>query len=75
MTTPEEIAGLVAYLVSPEAANLTGQVVTMDGGAEISMSMDKFMHFLVTRKSPLLSDSKKGEAGADEGKHGKGGGR
>ena len=77
MTTPEEIAGLAAYLVSPEAANLTGQVIAMDGGAEISMSMDKFMHFLVTRKSPLLSGSQKGGAGADDAgeKDGKGGGR
>ena len=62
MTTPEEIAGLVVFLVSPAAANLTGQVVTVDGAAALSMSMDKFMHFLVTRKSPLLSGKKEGRA-------------
>ncbi|MFI1970496.1 3-oxoacyl-ACP reductase family protein [Streptomyces cinnamoneus] len=30
--TPEEIAGLVAYLVSPEAAYITGATLTADGG-------------------------------------------
>jgi 3-oxoacyl-[acyl-carrier protein] reductase len=64
MTTPEEIAGLVAFLISPAAANLTGQVITMDGAAALSMSMDKFMHFLVTRKSPLLPGEKDGKTGA-----------
>ena len=30
--SPPEIAGLVAYLVSPEARNVTGQAVVIDGG-------------------------------------------
>ncbi len=31
----EEIAGLVAYLVSPEAANITGATIDIDGGMTI----------------------------------------
>jgi 3-oxoacyl-[acyl-carrier protein] reductase len=30
--TPEEIAGLVAYLASPEAAYVTGASLNIDGG-------------------------------------------
>ncbi|MFC7819091.1 MULTISPECIES: 3-oxoacyl-[acyl-carrier-protein] reductase [unclassified Streptomyces] len=30
--TPEEVASLVSYLVSPQAAYITGQVVRIDGG-------------------------------------------
>jgi len=32
MGTPEDIAGVVAYLVSPAAAYITGQVLVVDGG-------------------------------------------
>ncbi|KAH7339738.1 NAD(P)-binding protein [Rhizoctonia solani] len=32
ITSPEEIAGLVSFLVSPAARNITGQVVSIDGG-------------------------------------------
>ncbi|CAE6476299.1 unnamed protein product [Rhizoctonia solani] len=31
-STPEQIAGLVAFLVSPAAANITGQCISVDGG-------------------------------------------
>jgi 3-oxoacyl-[acyl-carrier protein] reductase len=31
--TPEDIAGLVAYLLSDDAAYVTGQVIHADGGA------------------------------------------
>ena len=33
VTTPEEVAGLVAYLASPEAAQINGEAILMDGGS------------------------------------------
>jgi NAD(P)-dependent dehydrogenase (short-subunit alcohol dehydrogenase family) len=33
--TPEEIAGVVAYLLGPDAAYVTGQVLPADGGASV----------------------------------------
>jgi len=32
MGTPEDIAGMVAFLASEEAAYITGQVIRLDGG-------------------------------------------
>ncbi|CAE7196931.1 unnamed protein product [Rhizoctonia solani] len=32
ITLPEDIAGLVAFLISPAAKNITGQAILMDGG-------------------------------------------
>lgn len=43
MSAPQDIAELVAYLVSDAARNLTGQVIAHDGGAGISMATDEFM--------------------------------
>src|SRR6185503_10616127 len=33
--TPEELAGLAAFLMSPRAAWMTGEVVTLDGGEHL----------------------------------------
>jgi 3-oxoacyl-[acyl-carrier protein] reductase len=54
MTTPEEIAELVLFLISPAASNLTGQVIPIDGGAATTMPMDKFMQAMLSKKSKTL---------------------
>ena len=30
--TPEDVAALVSFLVSPSARNITGQIIAVDGG-------------------------------------------
>jgi NAD(P)-dependent dehydrogenase (short-subunit alcohol dehydrogenase family) len=34
--TPDEIAGLIAYLVSPAAAWVTGDTISIDGGRHLT---------------------------------------
>ena len=38
--TAEEVAGLLAYLLSPEAAFFCGSVVFMDGGSDAATRAD-----------------------------------
>jgi hypothetical protein len=54
MTTPEEIADLTVFLSSSSAGNITGQVICLDGGAEMSISMDRFMLGFLAKKSATL---------------------
>ncbi len=35
LVSPQDVAGLVAFLCSPEASMIRGQVITMDGGASL----------------------------------------
>lgn len=50
MTRPEEIAELALFLSSPAAANINGQVICVDGGADITISMDHFMYDYLSKK-------------------------
>ena len=54
MTTPEEIADLIVFLSSSGAGNINGQVICVDGGAEMSISMDRFMIGFLAKKSATL---------------------
>lgn len=54
MTSPEEIAELVLFISSEAAGNMNGQVIRLDGGAAIEMSMDQFMRDFLVKKSPFI---------------------
>ncbi|UCG65485.1 MAG: SDR family oxidoreductase [Deltaproteobacteria bacterium] len=56
MTTPEEIAELLLFICSSTLSNINGQVICVDGGAEISISMDSFMLDFLTGKSSILKE-------------------
>lgn len=53
MTTPEQIAQLVLFLISPAANNMTGQLIPIDGAASTTMAMDNFMHRMIMEKQSL----------------------
>lgn len=50
MSSPEDLAELVAYMVSDAGRNLTGQVIAHDGGSGISMATDEYMREMAQRK-------------------------
>lgn len=50
MTRPEEIAELALFLSSPSASNINGQVIGIDGGAEITTNLDLYMASYLTKK-------------------------
>lgn len=52
MTLPEDIAELVFFLSGNAAKNINGEVIRMDGGALVNMSIDSFMLDFLGQKSP-----------------------
>lgn len=50
MSSPEDLAELVAYMVSDAGRNLTGQVIAHDGGSGISMATDEYMREMASRR-------------------------
>jgi len=56
MTTPQEIADLILFLSSASAGNINGQIICIDGGAEMSIGMDRFMLGFLAKRSPALKE-------------------
>jgi len=55
MTEPGEIADLVLFLSSNSARNITGQVISVDGGALNTTAIDNFMHDFLGKRSTAES--------------------
>ncbi len=43
--TAEEVAHLVAFLVSPESGYITGEVISINGGFTLKTSMDRVWEY------------------------------
>ena len=52
MTNPEEIAAVTLFLCSTGAMNINGQVIVLDGGADIMIGMDHYMNEFLSRRKP-----------------------
>ncbi|MAF32525.1 MAG: SDR family NAD(P)-dependent oxidoreductase [Desulfobacterales bacterium] len=61
MTTPAQISETCFFLASKSASNITGQVVTIDGGAEMSTNMDSFMAQHLIRRNKSASNNNHGK--------------
>ena len=55
MTEPGEIADLVLFLSSNSARNITGQVISVDGGALNTTAIDNFMRDFLGKRSTAES--------------------
>ncbi len=58
MTQPQEIAELIYFLCTEAASNINGEVIRIDGGAQLGTSLDAFMLEFLGKKSPSVQNMK-----------------